>query len=247
MGETVGAVTLLTRKPFPLLILLWSLYPSKSGQAIPSALCHFKLAKTTGLELAQKIYDEQIKTIVVFLSGYADFKYAKRALCYGVKDYILKPAKYNDLLEVFTRIKRELDFQANETVLSLEKQNTDNKLETDSASYNDKVIDTVKRYIEAHYATANLESASMLVRISPNYLSQFFKRITGENFSEYLLKVRMLKSKELLGDIKLNIKEISRMVGYTNPKNFTRAFKKYFGLAPAVYRKKGNENSQDKC
>ncbi|MGI6333943.1 MAG: hypothetical protein ACOX1A_04920 [Saccharofermentanales bacterium] len=46
MGETVGAVTLLTRKPFPLLILLWSLYPSKSGQAIPSALCHFKLAKT---------------------------------------------------------------------------------------------------------------------------------------------------------------------------------------------------------
>ena len=46
MGETVGAVTLLTRKPFPFLILLWSLYPSKPGQAIPSALCHFKLAKT---------------------------------------------------------------------------------------------------------------------------------------------------------------------------------------------------------
>lgn len=46
LGETVGAVTLLTRKPFPFLILLWSLYPSKPGQAIPSALCHFKLAKT---------------------------------------------------------------------------------------------------------------------------------------------------------------------------------------------------------
>ncbi len=47
----------------------------------------------SGMELAEILYREYPEVKVVFLSGYADFKYAQQALKFGVSDYVLKPVK----------------------------------------------------------------------------------------------------------------------------------------------------------
>ena len=65
-----------------------------------------------GLELIEKAKAVSPSTCYVILSGYREFEYAKKGLLFGVKDYILKPTKYSQIYEVFSRITAELDHSA---------------------------------------------------------------------------------------------------------------------------------------
>ncbi|WYP28590.1 response regulator transcription factor [Alkalihalobacillus sp. FSL W8-0930] len=68
--------------------------------------------------------------------------------------------------------------------------------------------------------------------ISRNYLGQIFRKIVGESFKDYLLRVRMEKAKKMIYEGSYLIYEISEKVGYTNPAYFSSAFKKYSGQTP---------------
>lgn len=188
----------------------------------------------TGIELAKELFELKLQTKIIFLSGYADFEFAKQALIYGVKDYILKPAQYRELYEVFTRIKTELEsFDAG----SHPQIPSQDAKEIKGYNYDEEVIAIIKCYIEKHYWDANLSEASSLVCMNPSYLSNYFKQKTGQNFTDYLQTVRMQKSLEQLKDIHKKVYEVSDNVGFSNPKNFTRSFKQYFGVTPMEFRK----------
>lgn len=74
------------------------------------------------------------------------------------------------------------------------------------------------------------------MNISPYYFSKLFKEEAGENFIEYLTKVRIAHAKELLRNPALSIKEICILSGYSDPNYFSRIFKKQEGLTPSEYR-----------
>ncbi len=78
----------------------------------------------------------------------------------------------------------------------------------------------------------NLAIAANRAGISYAHFSRLFKKQTGMNFSDYLMKVRMEEAKKLLDDPANKIYDISARVGYEDPKHFTRAFKLYFGVSP---------------
>ena len=61
---------------------------------------------------------------------------------------------------------------------------------------------------------------------------KFFK----VKFVDYLNEVRIEKSKELLKDSNRKMYQISKAVGYDNPKYFFRIFKKKTGMTPEQYR-----------
>ncbi len=183
----------------------------------------------TGLELAKEIYLRKLTVKTVLLSGYQEFDYAQEALRYDVKEYIVKPTKYDELIKVFSRIKDDLD-------LDQAKQDSATGEPTEVNNYNDKVIAAIKYYIQQNYQTANLDDAAQLVHMNPFYLSKFFKDKTGKNFSDYLLDIRMKQAAKLLADISYKTYEVSELVGYSNPKNFTRTFKKFFGKTPKEFR-----------
>ena len=50
-----------------------------------------KMPGMSGLELIRKISETDLDTQFVILSGYGEFEYAKEAMKYGVKQYVLKP------------------------------------------------------------------------------------------------------------------------------------------------------------
>ncbi len=64
-----------------------------------------------GLEMIKEIYDMQLHIHAVILSGYSEFEYAKKALQFGVDDYLLKPLAAEDvkelLIKIDERIRRE--------------------------------------------------------------------------------------------------------------------------------------------
>lgn len=194
-------------------------------------LCDIKMPLMDGIELAKELFDRKSPVKIVFISAFKEFEYAKKALAYGVVDYLVKPTKYDDLAELCSKIKTELDKTA--------KTGADMSLtdfEINGCNYNDRVITTVKNYIEEHFREATLEKAAELIHMNSHYLSRFFKDKTGRNFSDYLMMVRMKKAVELLQNFEYRTYQISDLVGYSNPKNFTRTFKNYFGKTPREFR-----------
>jgi two-component system, response regulator YesN len=74
------------------------------------------------------------------------------------------------------------------------------------------------------------------LRVTPNYLSSEFHRVTGQTFSHQLSRLRMESAERLLMNPLYTIKEISAMVGYGSSRHFNKVFKKYFGVSPTSYR-----------
>ena len=68
-----------------------------------------KMSKVNGLELAEYIYKNKINIKVVLLSGIKEFKYAQKAIAFGVNEYITKPLDFSLIRDIFTNIKEDLD------------------------------------------------------------------------------------------------------------------------------------------
>ena len=83
-----------------------------------------------------------------------------------------------------------------------------------------------KQYIDLNYMNddVSLRSVASAVGLSPSYLSALFKKESGENLSEYLTRVRIHHSKELLCCTSKLISEIAYDVGYRDYRYFSRPF-----------------------
>ncbi len=99
-------------------------------------------------------------------------------------------------------------------------------------------VDQAIAYIAKNfYKDISLEDVSNEVFLNSVYFSRLFKQQTGENFTDYLTKMRMEKAIELVEMKKYKIYEISEMVGYSSSKYFSRVFKLYCGYTPKDYVK----------
>lgn len=96
----------------------------------------------------------------------------------------------------------------------------------------------IRDYVAEHFMDPNL-SLTLLsdqFQISPKYLSQLFKESIGQNFSDFLIGLRIDYAKRLLRDSDVTVQDISDMMGYANPTSFIRVFKKMVGMSPGQFR-----------
>src|SRR5437667_5234573 len=82
----------------------------------------------------------------------------------------------------------------------------------------------------------SLTEVAKSVHISPNYLSEKFKEVTGVNFVDYIARTRTERAHELLQNSNLRISEIAFAVGFQSLSQFNRVFKKLSGKWPSVHR-----------
>jgi two-component system, response regulator YesN len=102
---------------------------------------------------------------------------------------------------------------------------------------NKNLIESIRQYMDQHYASEiTLTSLSKLFHINSAYLSETFKSHVGQNFSDYLVTLRMEKAKKLLKDQQLKIIDVANLVGFSNSGYFSTVFKKHCGLTPIEYR-----------
>lgn len=95
----------------------------------------------------------------------------------------------------------------------------------------------IKDYIDKNYfQEIKLSMFTEKYYLSKVYIMKLFKQDYGMSIYEYVQKVRMEKAKELLKDPKINIQNVSQMVGYSNNNYFSKAFKNYYHLSPSSYR-----------
>lgn len=111
--------------------------------------------------------------------------------------------------------------------------------EISKKNVNEDVIENVTKYILNHFNDQiTLESVSEMFFLNPSYFSRIFKSKTGENFIDYVTRVRIEKAICLMRNPDLKINDIAEMVGYFNTNYFSKLFRKIVGCSPTEYRKK---------
>ncbi len=72
-------------------------------------LTDIRMVEVSGLEVARRVFERKWRTKVVIISGYREFEYAKSAMQYNVRHFLLKPTRYEEIYGVFAGLKAELD------------------------------------------------------------------------------------------------------------------------------------------
>lgn len=97
-------------------------------------------------------------------------------------------------------------------------------------------VEFVKKYVEEHYMNEiQLRDLAAVAHVSGSYLSVKFKKEVGCSFTEYLVRFRINKAKELFEHRFTSCKEVASMVGYADYTQFSKIFKKYMGKSPTEY------------
>jgi transcriptional regulator GlxA family with amidase domain len=102
----------------------------------------------------------------------------------------------------------------------------------------DPVLAEVMAYTASHLPTATAVSVSRAVGLSQRTLRRRFSVEVGMTWRAYLLQSRLLRAMALLSERKRNIAEVSIAVGFASPSAFTRAFQKWTGDSPSMYRRR---------
>lgn len=201
-----------------------------SGIQVDVILCDIMMPVVNGLELLEMMQESGISNVkIVILSGYREFEFAHKAIRFGVSDYLLKPTKYKELQNTFSKIRKELDEKRSEIYPgSLVGREPD-------------VINRLKSMIRENYQDISLQKAADEVHLNTYYVSKLFKSKTGQNFYEFLLQVRMETAANLLQNSDLKIYEISERVGYKNQKSFLKIFKRFYDKNPTDFRKERHD------
>jgi AraC family transcriptional regulator len=100
-----------------------------------------------------------------------------------------------------------------------------------------KRLTFAKEYISSNYnKNIDLEDIAQTACLSVNHLLRTFKQAYGISPHQYLIKVRIERSKYLLKNTKYSLNEIVEIVGFECPSSFIRLFKTINSITPGKYR-----------
>lgn len=98
-------------------------------------------------------------------------------------------------------------------------------------------IQEVKNYVaENYHHNIAFTDLCKITNTSRTHLSSMFSHTVGMSFREYLINYRMNIAAELLQDSELLMGEVAELVSYYDYPQFSKIFKKYYGVSPTQYR-----------
>lgn len=181
----------------------------------------------TGIEVMQEAKRADILPYTMILSAYDEFKYCQQALRLGAREYLLKPVRSSDMLQMANSAADELFGTAEQTRM-------------ESAEEKNYLVELAREYVEEHYyENLMLSDVAQRVGISPGYLSTLFQRQLAKGFVDYLNEIRVEHACTYLLQNYLKTYEIAYKVGFRDEKYFSKVFKKITGQTPSEYRKQG--------
>ena len=103
----------------------------------------------------------------------------------------------------------------------------------------------IEQYIDGEIGNdqLSLQSVSAQFGMNASSFSTVFKKLFGEKFVDYVIRLRIERSCAMFQDSAMTIEEVARSVGYTNAASFSRVFKKATGRSPSEYRTKNRGTS----
>jgi Response regulator containing CheY-like receiver domain and AraC-type DNA-binding domain len=188
------------------------------------------LLKENGLSMIEKLREAGVSSRFIILSAYQEFKFAQKGMELGVKYYLTKPVEENELQKCVRCVIEESRQAPDSTQARIAEvvQSTDKK----------DIILQIRQYLEENFQDdIKLSDLSKQFNINMYYLSQLFKDKTGQNYSDYLSRLRVNYAKALLIKTDMKVYEVCAAVGYSDSTYFAKLFERIVGCTPTEYRK----------
>lgn len=215
-----------------------------ADHSIDILLCDIEMPMENGISLIRWIRSEGYDIDCILLTCHADFAYAREALTLNCCEYILLPAKYEDIglnvqKVVKERAKRLHGNQLQELGESWVRSIQDSLPEGKSPNPKETVSQCMA-YIMKNISDETLNVADIASHFFLNaiYLNRIFKRETGFNISQWIIRERMLLAAELLKNPANTSITVAYQARYSNYPYFSTVFKKYYGCTPSQYAEK---------
>ena len=111
------------------------------------------------------------------------------------------------------------------------------QVESGNAEYTNTAFMKLLSYISEHYRDdISLSSAGQALHMNPNYVSQLFKKESGETFTHYITQLRMNDALRMLATTDLPVIHIAMEVGFNDYFYFLKLFKRLMHKTPSQYR-----------
>lgn len=207
-------------------------------EKIQIAILDIEMPGINGLEAAKIMREKREDCVIIFITAFDDFSYAKQAISVKAIDYILKPYESKEVVYAIEEGKRLLDKYFSDTY-------SDNDFEEESMISEENIGDirlslareTIENYIKSHYMDdISMHNLAHVMNYSDAHFCKLFKQCFKVNFTAYLTEYRIGVAKKMLEDPRLNIKDIGNASGYTDSNYFARVFKRIAGCTPTEYR-----------
>lgn len=209
-------------------------------------LCDIEMPGENGIALLRWVRENKKEIECIFLTCHASFQYAQEAITLGCQNYLLIPAKYEEIGAEIRKVAEYLkEKRKNRTYLEFGKQAVREKVDhatencMEKKSTEEVVADTVS------YIMENLGSHTLSVNeiaekfyLHPVYLNRIFRKEKDISIGKYIIGERMKLAAELLKSGRMSANAIAEQVGYTSYSNFHMMFKKYFDCTPIQYVEK---------
>lgn len=93
-----------------------------------------------------------------------------------------------------------------------------------------------------HKALPSVQLLADELAMSPNYLSDMLRSLTGQNTQQHIHNKIIEKAKELLSTSRLSVSEIAYQLGYEYPQSFSKLFKRETRQTPTEFREAFQKN-----
>lgn len=105
-------------------------------------------------------------------------------------------------------------------------------------SRTEMLVERIADYID-HCEESRFPDLTLLSEqfgVTPQYISNVFKKYRGENVKDYIARHKLAQAKALLTGTDLPVREIAARLGYSGEIGIIRLFRKYEGVTPGDYR-----------
>lgn len=175
-----------------------------------------------GVSLMDWVHKHYPSIKIVVISGYQNFDYILQSMRNGAVDYLLKPIDPSRLNVILDKLIPEIISSKN---AQLELKNEENN------------FFELKEYVTKNYDKPySLNVLSQRFGYNPSYMSRHFKEMFGTGLVDYINDIRIKKASEILQATNMKIAEITKSVGFSDEKYFSRVFSKKMKMSPTSYR-----------
>ena len=158
-------------------------------------LTDIKMPGLSGLDLIKKVQETDKNIQFVILSGYGEFDFAKKAMAYGVKHYLLKPCNESQIIDVMRQVVDDcLQLKATEEIQQSHQKLKDNlddnimrNIIMESLAHRDDLKTIVKQY--EHYIDFG----------AINYELYYIHYLTDENLQSSIQAIQLFLTKSAPG------------------------------------------------
>lgn len=187
-------------------------------------------------------YLKEIKTIcprapIIFITDMSTEGLAIRAFRAGARDYFKRPFHDNELLDAVERIFIITNgAREQRTPYCFERSDENSQIFGKATTDMPLNILRVVRYVENNlFHNISLSDLAREANFSKFHFSRQFKMHIGMSPKQFVTKMRIERAKSLLMNTDNSISSIATTVGFNDPGNFVRHFKKITGLTPSSF------------